>query len=189
MEIAMISTRLQAVFTYWNRQLPWQWKAAIVLSVLMLVIAPLVIVSASSALQQARHAAVTGKASVKDQRKKSAGLLEIGSLEAVQSFEAEFPEQKTLPDSIQKLLDIAAKKGVILKQADYKAVKGDAGDLIGYRMQMPVAGTYPNLMAFVFSLLAELPNLALNDMSFNRQSIAAGIVDANITMTLYIRHS
>jgi hypothetical protein len=189
METTMTLSKIKAVISYWYRQMPWQWKAAFALLILLVSVAPLLMISAQERLKEARHAVLVGKSNLHDARKRSAGLLEAGSYDALQSFEASFPDQTVIPASIKKLLDIAGEQHLILKQADYKMIKGDTRGVIGYQIIMPVTGAYPNLMAFLFKVLSQVPNLALTNVSFGRKTIADGMVEANITMTLYIRHS
>lgn len=119
------------------------------------------------------------QASIESARRAPAGQLA--------EFNDAFPEQSVWPDNLERIVKIAQENGLNPKQAEYHFGASNAGALMAYQLTLPIKGPYPKILAFVFQLLAEIPNLALDNISFQRQKIGESVVDANLLLTLYFK--
>jgi hypothetical protein len=179
--------RLKSVLTTWSRQLTLPWLVSLVLlttgigfylSFVMPARHELEKVKTHlSVMQHDEHLLVQTSQSLA--HKAPTGQLEV-------LYQA-FPFEKTVPDSIEQLINLAQVKGLNPKQAEYRIVRSNPGALLSYQITLPITGAYPKITTFVFDSLSKFHNLSLDDISFQRQKIGDNEVDAVLRMTLYIR--
>jgi hypothetical protein len=107
---------------------------------------------------------------------------------------ADSPESaRTLPARV----DMPQVLGVLLRQADdaqlsietakYEISTVKTGTLVLYRLSFPVDGPYVKVRQFLDGALTELPELAIDDLSITRKSIADQAVEAQLRMTIFTR--
>lgn len=102
-------------------------------------------------------------------------------------FYLAFPEQKALPEWLEKIYALAGDQSLTLEQAQYKLVPEASGRLARYEISLPVSGAYPQLRRFIEKSLAEIPALALRDLDLKRDGIDKDTVEAALQFVLYVR--
>lgn len=179
--------RLQSGLTRWARQLTWPWLASFALVATCLGIYLTVVLPMRHSVNDLKAQLQT---MLKDQDSLQQATLDkvrrapSGQLDA---FNSAFPHEDSVPDTIDRLLELAQNKGLDPKQAEYRIVRNNPGDLLSYQITLPIKGPYPKILAFIFDLLANQPNLSLDNISFQRQKIGENAVEATLLMTLYIQ--
>ena len=187
MAIQLSAMRLRLELTSWGRQLTWPWLAALALlagcvGFYVTMVAP------------ASHTLAGLKQNLNSMQHDETHLIEdsqdvvrtspTGQLEA---FYQKFPAESEVPDSLEKMIKLAQKKGLDPKQAAYRIIRNNPGELLSYQIALPIKGAYPSIMTYAFELLATIPNLALDNVSFQRQKIGDNLIEATLKMTLYIK--
>ncbi|MDH4061310.1 MAG: hypothetical protein OEU94_10910 [Aquincola sp.] len=104
----------------------------------------------------------------------------------LQLFYRQFGNGDTLPDHLARLYQVARATGITLRQADYKLVHDRDSPLKRYQIVLPIRGSYVAVRLFVSIALESLPNVALDQVSFERRRIDESEVDAQIRLTLYL---
>ena len=103
------------------------------------------------------------------------------------AFESGFPDQRALGTSYARLWDVARRHGVALKAAEFKLGDVPQDGFQRYTMQLPVTADYASLRAFIVDALAELPSLALEDMSLRREDSKSLQLEARLSFVLFVR--
>ncbi len=178
---------LQTRLAILARQLTWPWMVSLALlaacvAFYLSVIFPMR--HAVDALKQnvrdmQRNESRLQQASLESMRKAPAGQLDM--------FENVFPPESSVPDTVEKLIDLAQSKGLNPKQAEYRLNRKNPGSLLSYQISLPITGPYPKIFAFVFDLLANVHNISLDNIGFQRQKIGDASVEATLSLTLYIK--
>lgn len=171
----------------WSRQLTWPWLAAFVL---LAACAGFYL----SVVMPMRHALVESKAHLQIMQRDEQRLKQASQATARQApagqldmFYQAFPYENSVPDTIEQLIAAAQKQGLNPKQAEYRVIRNNPGELLSYQIMLPIKGAYPKITAFVFQLLSGIPNLSLDNVGFQRQKIGDDAVEATLWMTLYIK--
>lgn len=81
----------------------------------------------------------------------------------------------------------AAAAEIPLQQGDYALIADTEGDFAKLQISLPAKGTYPQIRSYLQSLLANLPALSLDEVSFRRDSVKNQNVEARIRLTLYVK--
>lgn len=105
--------------------------------------------------------------------------------ERIRDFIEFFPERKNVPYWIQKIHTAADKEGIVLERGDYRRPSGEGPVPMPLRITLPVKGSYAQIRRFITATLAEVPTLALDEVSFQRQSARDPRIEAQIRFTLY----
>jgi hypothetical protein len=87
--------------------------------------------------------------------------------------------------SLADLQNLAIERGLSQESGQYK-LEQDA-DLVRYRLNLPLTGTYPAVRMFLSQALARYPNLALDNVRISREEIGMSEVDAAIQLSLYFK--
>lgn len=105
----------------------------------------------------------------------------------LRSFESSFPGQDALGISYARLWQVASRHGVALRQAEFKLGDVAQEEFQRYTMQLPVTADYASLRSFIVDALAELPSLALEDMSLRREDSKSLRLEARLSFVLFVR--
>lgn len=187
MAIQLSVTRIRANSMALARHLTWPWLAAFVLLAACLGFYLSVMMPARHALNNLKQHLETiqqGEAGLKVASQDMARSSPEGQLQA---FYDKFPSESAVPDTLDKMIKLAQKKGLSPKQASYRIIKNNPGELLSYQIVLPIKGAYPNIMTFAFELLANIPNCSLDNVGFQRQKIGDNVIEATLKMTLYIK--
>ncbi|WP_310451864.1 hypothetical protein [Sulfuritalea sp.] len=105
--------------------------------------------------------------------------------ERIRAFVEFFPERKHVPHWIQQIHTVADKEGIVLERGDYRRPTGDGPLPVPVKITLPVKGSYAQIRRFITAALADVPTLALDEVSFQRQSARDPKIEAQIRFTLY----
>ncbi|MDD4880629.1 MAG: type 4a pilus biogenesis protein PilO [Gallionellaceae bacterium] len=166
-----------------SRRLAWPWLAALVLT------------GAAAAFYLALVRPAGQALAAKTQR--SAELHSQGVLRAAQAaeldpglqlahFYEQFPPRASAADWLEKVNAAAQSSRLQLMQGDYRFVAGGTR-LAQYQITLPVAGSYPDIRAFITAVLAALPTASVDKVSFDRQEVGDPVVKATVRLSLYLR--
>ena len=115
----------------------------------------------------------------------SAGRDERREAELARFF-ALFPAPEDLADEVSRIHRLARGSGLELDQGEYR-LERRTGGLWAYRVSLPVRGTYPQLRAFMGSILREVPVASLESVRFERRRAAEAQLDAQLRLTVHVR--
>lgn len=87
--------------------------------------------------------------------------------------------------SLGQLQKLASESGLVFDSGQFRQEK--TGNLVRYRISLPVIGTYVDLRSFLAKSLARFPNLALEGLSISREEPGMDGVDAMLQMSFYFR--
>lgn len=105
----------------------------------------------------------------------------------VAAFYAWLPAHEAIPDLLQQLVDVASRNGVVLAKADYKAQAEDGAAFLRYQITLPIKADYAKVQAFIVGALREMPALTLDSVTFKREQIDSGEVEARVHFNLLVR--
>lgn len=103
------------------------------------------------------------------------------------AFYAYLPAHETIPDLLKQLVAVAAKNQVVLAKADYKAQAEDGADFMRYQITLPIKADYAKVQAFIVGALHDMPALTLDAVTFKREQIDTGEVEARVHFNLLVR--
>lgn len=106
--------------------------------------------------------------------------------EQIAQFYRLFPQDKDLPQWMEKIFATAQSQGIELEQGEYKVTRDKQGGLVRFQMTFPVKGAYPQIRKYLTSLMADIPALSLQQVKFKRQKVGDAMVEANIDLVLYL---
>lgn len=96
------------------------------------------------------------------------------------------PAQDEATAAIERVFAAAQAQGLVPELGEYVLDFDAGGALARYQLRLPVAGTYPQLRAFLAHCQRALPMLGLEEVEFRRDSVAEARVEASIRMSLYL---
>lgn len=105
----------------------------------------------------------------------------------VAAFHAYLPPHDTIPDLLKELVEVAGQNGITLAKAEYKPQLDDKAAFLRYQITLPVKADYARLQGFIINALQTLPTLTLDSVSFKREQIEAGEIEARIQFVLLVR--
>lgn len=105
----------------------------------------------------------------------------------VAAFYAYLPAHDTIPDLLKQLVDVATSNGVVLAKADYKAQAEDGAAFMRYQITLPIKADYAKVQAFIVGALRDMPALTLDSVTFKREQIDTGEVEARVHFNLLVR--
>ena len=125
-------------------------------------------------------------AKLADRRTRAAAEEPKTASEKLNAFYGYLPPSNQIADLLEKIYGAADRQKLRLEQGEYRAVKDNVTKLTHYQVMLPVRGTYPQVRKFVAAALAEVPNLSLESIQFERQKIGDATVDAKVKLVLYL---
>jgi hypothetical protein len=120
---------------------------------------------------------------------RAAGERPQSSGEKLHAFYEFFPRAGHIADLLEKIYAVADKQSLKLEQGEYRAVRDNVGRLTHYQVIFPIKSTYPQVRKFVAAALAEVPNLSLDSIQFERQKAGDSTVDAKVKLVLILGQS
>lgn len=104
----------------------------------------------------------------------------------LERFYAHFEQGGSLTAMLERLHAVARASGLEMARADYRMNTSADRRLDRYQVTLPITGSYRTIRVFVSRALQELPTLSLDLVQFQRQSIADGAVEAQISFTFHL---
>jgi len=125
-------------------------------------------------------------ATLADRRARAAAEAPKTPTDKLNAFYGFLPPSNHIADLLEKIYGAADRQKLKLEQGEYRAVRDNVTRLTHYQVMLPVKGTYPQVRKFVAAALAEVPNLSLESIQFERQKIGDSTVDAKVKLVLYL---
>lgn len=107
--------------------------------------------------------------------------------ERLQNFDSNFPNAESINTAWGKLSQLLEKSGLIVEHSVYESSPEKHAGLLRYRLNMPIKAAYPQIRGFLAEVIKTIPNAALENISFKRESVDSPIVDANMSLVIYVR--
>jgi Tfp pilus assembly protein PilO len=97
------------------------------------------------------------------------------------------PASTRRADDLKTLFRLARQRGLSVAQVDYLRSAGSAAWADGLQLNMPLAGSYPQIRRFAEDALRALPHLSLDQIAFERDAVANPAPTARLELTLWYR--
>ncbi|NTV94329.1 MAG: hypothetical protein HGA75_02815 [Thiobacillus sp.] len=104
-------------------------------------------------------------------------------------FYQAFPAERGAVDQIGKIAEIAHRHGLNLEQGEYKTAPDRQGRLVRMQMILPLKGSYQQIRGCLGDLTRELPNVALEQVLFERQKVGDPVLNAKLRLVLFLGKS
>jgi Tfp pilus assembly protein PilO len=180
--------RVRWISRRWLRRMDWPG----VIAIAVLAICPAFYFSAILP-QQARLDAAQQSAARLNEQTVLASTSRFGTNLSAEDqlavFYKMFPDEGSSSLWLEKLVALAAKRGLSLNDGEYKVTREQMGKLLRYQMTLPVKGGYPQIRQFLSDVQGALPVVALENVQFERQKVADPNVEAKIKLVLYLEQA
>lgn len=127
--------------------------------------------------------------SLRDRAQRATSAFEASDLspeEQLARFYSAFPDLAAVPDVLGKIYQAARAEGLSLEQGEYRIAQDQISTLRRYRITFPVKGSYVQVRQFLAKALRDAPFVALDSVSFQRESIGLSSVEAQVRLTIYL---
>ena len=104
----------------------------------------------------------------------------------LQAFYQYFPTQQAAAGLFRTIYGAAHEESLNLEVGEYKFVPGKSGRIGSYQINLPVKGSYIQIRKFIVKVLNALPSAALEEVSFRREAVSRGDLEAKIRFSLYM---
>ena len=104
----------------------------------------------------------------------------------ITAFYKSLPSDKNATQQMRKIYQIAGKQSLQLSQGEYKFSHEKDAHLGSYQITLPVKGSYVQVRKFIAKVMNAMPMVALDGVSFKRESIGGTEVEAKIQFTIFL---
>lgn len=141
---------------------------------------------AQKALVDVRHALLAAEAEQKTNMTQQ--MVEVVDPSTqLDIFMDNFPKGASINATWVSISSLQKKFGLNVDRTVYEASPQKGLGLLRYHLNMPLKATYPQIRNFLAALLQENANLALENISFKRETATDSMVDANVDLVVYVR--
>ncbi|MBU1424266.1 MAG: hypothetical protein KKH12_14800 [Gammaproteobacteria bacterium] len=140
--------------------------------------------------QQARSVQLTQDVAEAQARRKNAQLnpvVDTRSPEAqLHVFHEFFPARQEAPKLLKTIYRAANAGSISLAEGEYKYGAGMPGGMVVYQVDLPVRGSYVQIRKFIVKVMNSLPSAALAEVSFKREMVGSGQLEAMVRFKIYL---
>ncbi len=97
-----------------------------------------------------------------------------------------FPSKQKAPNLFKTIYGAAHDESINLTLGEYKFVPGKSGQVGSYQVNLPVRGSYIQIRKFIVKVLNSVPSAALEEVSFRREAVSRGDLEAKIRFSIYM---
>lgn len=101
-------------------------------------------------------------------------------------FYKTFPPEQSAVNQLEKIYKSADSESLLLSQGEYKLTKEKEGHLESYQITLPVKGSYIQIRKFIAKVMNSAPTVALDSISFRRESIGGTALEAKIQFSIFL---
>lgn len=169
-----------ALLRFYARRLGWSGWAGLLLVIIALI-------GELTAVSSTQHQAGLAEQRIEGLRRQLAER-PVAQTPAAAEQRGFFPRRAALVTAIERIHAIADEQGLAHGSGEYQALPveaGQAGGLVRYRFTLPLQGAYPAWRNWLAAVMNEMPAVALSEFQLKRNSVANGVVDAQVRLTLY----
>lgn len=105
----------------------------------------------------------------------------------LESYYGLFPPATSRAQILGQFFEIAAQQKVQLAQGAYSLKNSRSERLNRYEVTFPIKGSYAQIRAFALQVTRDVPNIALESMSFQRKTASEAAVQAQIKFVVLMR--
>lgn len=99
-----------------------------------------------------------------------------------------FPSEDQLNAELGRLLEMATRQGLQVPSGDYRLMPGKDGLFDRYVLNLPVKGSYLTIRSYLRAVRKEFPDLAIDDLTLRRETIASTDVEVQLRFVLFGRN-
>ena len=171
----------------WARHLSWQWMAFFLILAGSIGFYLGAIMPMRHALAETTQRAIELQQNAENLQQASIDATRRAPAGQIEEFDSYFPTENSAPDTLELMMREATKKGLVPKQAEYRVIRTNPGEVLSYQLTLPLKGTYPQLVEFISDILPKVKNISLDNIVFQRQKISETRPDSTLMLTLYLR--
>ena len=102
------------------------------------------------------------------------------------TFYKTFPSQQSAVKQLEIIYKSAESESLILSQGEYKLTNEREGHLESYQITLPVKGSYIQIRKFIAKVMNSVPTVALDGISFKRESTGGTNLEAKIQFSIFM---
>ncbi len=103
------------------------------------------------------------------------------------SFVTQLPGLEAVPEFIESLHREAARAGLDIERAEYRAPPLASTELVRSQVVLPLRGSYRDLTLWLARVMAEHPAAGIDELSLQRDATGSGKLRARVVLSLYSR--
>ena len=170
----------------WTGRLTWPWLAAGSLLAFSTGFYLSTVVPMSDEVTGMRHKLSSLEAEMRMAEHANAKLTQLATPAQLEMFYKFFPSERSIPDWIEKINNMAARNQLVSRQGEYQVIREKSSRLLLYQVTLPVKGTYPHLRGFIDQVLRDVPFASLDNVKFERQKIGDEALVSTVMITLHL---
>jgi hypothetical protein len=105
----------------------------------------------------------------------------------LRAFEQLLLPHPDIPQAVQNVLGTAEDAGLSIRSAEYRVQAEDRGGFMRYRINLPVQGTAEAVNQYIYAILLNQKNLALEGVQLKRENMDSPDLEARIQWVLLTR--
>lgn len=102
------------------------------------------------------------------------------------AFRIVLGDRREVDQHLATIFAVARRNQLTLAKGEYKLDFNAATRTYVYQMLLPVVGTYASVRRFCDQVLVQAPFASLNEVSYRRASVAAGVIEAHLHFSLHL---
>jgi len=176
---------LQQRLRWWSEQLGWAGMSAIALLLYVVVAYASAIMPAQQQLLQLEQM-FAEQQKLTDTQQAQVKAVEESESSKQERFYEDFPQQRDISKTLNKLYAAATHSNLTLQRGEYKLKRDSNTQFLRYEIELPMQGRYTEIQRFAYRAMKENPTLAFDEISFKREAASATLVQAKLHFTLYL---
>ncbi len=101
-------------------------------------------------------------------------------------FYAMLPGEREIPGVLSRLVEIGSRQGLTMPEGEFKMIGDDQGPVVRYQIVLPFKAEYRQTREFVRAAMRAFPTLALEEVSYRRDSPGDNVLECRLQMALYL---
>lgn len=102
------------------------------------------------------------------------------------AFYKSLPSERNATQQMRRIYQIAGNQSLQLSQGEYKFTREKDAHLGSYQITLPVKGSYVQVRKFIAKVMNTMPMVALDGVTFKRETIGGAEVEAKIQFTIFL---
>jgi Tfp pilus assembly protein PilO len=180
----MNAAALQRRLVYQLLRLAWPGWLGLALLAAAAVYAAAVVLPAQGEMVRLGRRVARAEADLRGDAAGQARPLSAG--EQLARFYETFPKDTSVPHWLGRLNAIALREGLSLDVGNYALLRNHSARLDRFRITLPIKGSYTQVRKFIAAALASAPALSLESVSFKREKVGDGQVEARVDFLLFL---
>jgi hypothetical protein len=91
-----------------------------------------------------------------------------------------------LSAKVRQIVALAKSHGVVLTQSEFQTITEGHGGLRQVQITLPVRASYPQLRAFVETVLRQLPMVSVDQIALKREAIVQASVEVRLKLSVWV---